>query len=125
MSSVKFCEKRLDICNYMVNYWNNYSREVYVISLSEKEHKKLEEKENYWKLTKVCSLNVKIIVKEYFTSDGFSVEYVMKQRDTFLVEVPDRSSATLMSKTHQNIDKGLTIYSVCWLAYNTLQDNGY
>jgi len=46
-------------------------------------------------------------------------------KETFLEEVPDRSSATLMSKIHQNIEKGTKIYSDCLRAYNPVQDNGY
>jgi len=46
-------------------------------------------------------------------------------KETFLVKVPDRSFATLMSKIHQNIEKGITVYSDCWRAYNAIQDNGY
>jgi hypothetical protein len=34
-------------------------------------------------LTKSCSLNVKIIVKEYSHSNGFLGEYVVKQRRHF------------------------------------------
>lgn len=83
MTSVKFCEKHLKFCNNTVNDWNNYLRKVYVISLREKESKKLEEKEKQWKLTKVCSLNIKIIVEKYSSSNGFSVEYVVEQRRHF------------------------------------------
>ncbi|KAF0754105.1 DDE Tnp IS1595 domain-containing protein [Aphis craccivora] len=46
-------------------------------------------------------------------------------KEVFLVEVPDRPSATLMSKIHQHIEKGTIIYFDCWWAYNAIQDNGY
>jgi len=42
-------------------------------------------------------------------------------KEVFLVEVPGRSSATLMSKVHQHIEKGTIIFSDFWRAYNAIQ----
>jgi len=41
MTSVKFCEKHLQLSNNTVNDWNNYLREVCVITLRERENKKI------------------------------------------------------------------------------------
>jgi transposase-like protein len=44
---------------------------------------------------------------------------------TFLVAVHDRSAGTLIGLIKQWILPGTTIISDCWVAYNSLQEEGY
>ena len=48
-------------------------------------------------------------------------------RQCFLVEVPDRSAATLLQAILDNIEEGSIIISDCWRGYNTeeLEEAGF
>nr|CAI5850247.1 unnamed protein product [Callosobruchus analis] len=59
---------------------------------------------------KVCLLNVKITVVEY---------YLNKIKDSFIVTIPCRSGSTLLAKIIENIADSSIIYSNSWKGYQT------
>lgn len=42
-------------------------------------------------------------------------------KETFLVEVPVRSSINLMPEIHTNVKEGIIIYYDYWRTYNTMK----
>ena len=65
--------------------------------------------------------NVGRVVPQQWVFGGFDTV----TKIGFLVEVPDRSAATLIPIIQQWIRPGSIIYSDCWLAYSQLNSLGY
>ncbi|KAF0750000.1 DDE Tnp IS1595 domain-containing protein, partial [Aphis craccivora] len=103
--NVKSCQQKVNmrVANWYVNSRISFLQALRFI---ERENKKIGGKGKIVEIDKSLFTNVKIIVEEYFPSNGFLVEYAM-------------------SKIDQHIEKGTIIYSDFWRAYNVIQDNGY
>jgi len=54
----------------------------------------------------------------YFLNNGYVEEFVIKQK-SFLIKVSDRKTETLLMAIKNSIQKGTTISSDCWHAYNS------
>lgn len=119
LTSMKFCERELGISQETTVDWSAYMREVCAYYLLLKPER----------MIGGPGLVVEID-ESVFTRRKYNVGRILPQRwvfggvcretgECFLVEVPNRSAATLLDVIKQRIKLGTTIMSDCWKAYKT------
>nr|XP_027203037.1 uncharacterized protein LOC113796938 [Dermatophagoides pteronyssinus] len=116
MTSVKWCEKQLNMNHNTVVNWNNYMREVCVKVLAQRNQNKIGGP------GKIVEIDESLFTKRKNNSDQQQWIFGGICRETdecFLVEVQERSLPVLLNTITNHIEQGSIVYFDSWKSYCT------
>lgn len=124
LTSIKFCERELEIDDNAVIDWNNYLREVCAAHLLANP-RIIGGPNTTVEIDESLFSRRKNHVGRVFPQEWVFGGICRETRESFLFTVPDRSAATLMPIITQSILPGTTIISDQWRAYRGLINQGF
>jgi transposase-like protein len=122
MTTIKFCERELEISENTVIDWNNYLREVCASSIINQliiiggpgEVVEIDES---------CFSRRKYQVGRIYPTQWVFGGICRRTNECFLYAVPDRSTQTLIPIIKESIRPCTTIISDCWRGYDDLKNH--
>lgn len=119
LSSIRWCDKQLNMGKIAVIDWNNYMREVCSEFLTKHSVNKIGGPDKIVESDESFFVKRKNNAGRVLPQQRILGGICRDDNEFFLVQVPNRNAKTLMEKIRDHVSEGSVIYTDCWNDYKT------